>query len=57
MHMKIRKSFLLYWQGGRHGRHFPPRTRLLDSPSRKLRLAEFAISNLYVDKVDEDNWS
>lgn len=23
-------------------------------PSRKLQLAEFAISNLYVDKVDED---
>ena len=30
--------------------------KLLDSPSRKLQLAEFAISNLYVDKVDEDNW-
>ncbi|WP_072531396.1 S41 family peptidase [Bacteroides ilei] len=28
--------------------------RLLDSPSRKLQLAEFAIANLYVDKVDED---
>lgn len=28
--------------------------KLLNSPSRKLQLAEFAISNLYVDKVDED---
>ena len=28
--------------------------KLLDSPSRKLQLAEFAIANLYVDKVDED---
>lgn len=27
--------------------------KLLDSPARKLQLAEFAISNLYVDKVDE----
>ena len=27
--------------------------KLLNSPSRKLQLAEFAISNLYVDKVDE----
>ena len=24
------------------------------SPSRKLQIAEFAISNLYVDQVDED---
>lgn len=29
-------------------------SKLLNSPSRKLQLAEFAISNLYVDKVDED---
>lgn len=28
--------------------------KLLNSPSRKLQLAEFAISNLYVDKVDEN---
>lgn len=28
--------------------------KVLNSPSRKLQLAEFAISNLYVDKVDED---
>ena len=27
--------------------------KLLDSPVRKLQLAEFAIANLYVDKVDE----
>lgn len=27
--------------------------KLLNSPARKLQLAEFAISNLYVDKVDE----
>lgn len=27
--------------------------KLLNSPSRKLQLAEFAISNLYVDAVDE----
>ena len=27
--------------------------KLLNSPSRKLQLAEFAIANLYVDKVDE----
>lgn len=27
--------------------------KMLNSPSRKLQLAEFAISNLYVDKVDE----
>lgn len=27
--------------------------KLLDSPARKLQLAEFAIANLYVDKVDE----
>ena len=27
--------------------------KVLNSPSRKLQLAEFAISNLYVDKVDE----
>ena len=32
----------------------PAQNKLLDSPSRKLQLAEFAISNLYVDKVDED---
>lgn len=28
--------------------------KILNSPSRKLQLAEFAISNLYVDKVDEN---
>ena len=28
--------------------------KLLNSPSRKLQLAEFAIANLYVDEVDED---
>lgn len=28
--------------------------KVLNSPSRKLQLAEFAISNLYVDKVDEN---
>ena len=28
--------------------------RLLNSPARKLQLAEFAIANLYVDDVDED---
>ena len=28
-------------------------TNKLNSPSRKLQLAEFAIANLYVDKVDE----
>ncbi|WP_300727139.1 S41 family peptidase [uncultured Bacteroides sp.] len=27
--------------------------KLLDTPSRKLQLAEFAIANLYVDEVDE----
>lgn len=27
---------------------------MLNSPSRKLQLAEFAISNLYVDQVDEN---
>ena len=27
--------------------------RLMDSPARKLQLAEFAIANLYVDPVDE----
>ena len=34
--------------------NLPAQNKLLDSPSRKLQLAEFAISNLYVDKVDED---
>ena len=29
--------------------------KVLNSPSRKLQLAEFAIANLYVDKVDENN--
>ena len=29
------------------------RKSLVDSPARKLQLAEFAIANLYVDKVDE----
>ena len=38
---------------------FPTQTvsaqnKVLNSPSRKLQLAEFAIANLYVDKVDED---
>ena len=28
--------------------------KLFNSPSRKLQLAEFAIANLYVDEVDED---
>ena len=28
--------------------------KLLNSPARKLQLAEFAIANLYVDNVDED---
>jgi len=28
--------------------------KLLNSPARKLQLAEFAIANLYVDDVDED---
>lgn len=28
--------------------------KILNSPSRKLQLAEFAISNLYVDQVDEN---
>lgn len=28
--------------------------KLSDSPSRKLQMAEFAIANLYVDKVDEN---
>ena len=28
--------------------------KVLNSPSRKLQLAEFAIANLYVDKVDEN---
>lgn len=28
-------------------------SKLLNSPARKLQMAEFAISNLYVDKVDE----
>ena len=32
--------------------NLPAQNKLLDSPSRKLQLAEFAISNLYVDKVD-----
>ena len=27
--------------------------KFLNSPARKLQLAEFAIANLYVDKVDE----
>ena len=35
-------------------KNLPAQNKLLDSPSRKLQLAEFAISNLYVDKVDED---
>lgn len=28
--------------------------KILNSPARKLQLAEFAIANLYVDDVDED---
>ena len=28
--------------------------KLLNSPSRKLQLAEFAIANLYVDEVNEN---
>ena len=28
--------------------------KLLNSPARKLQLAEFAIANLYVDDVDDD---
>ena len=28
--------------------------KLLNSPARKLQLAEFAIANLYVDDVDEE---
>ena len=41
-------SCFLFWGMG------ISQNKLLDSPSRKLQLAEFAIANLYVDKVDED---
>ena len=30
-------------------------TNKFNSPARKLQLAEFAIANLYVNKVDEGN--
>ena len=52
--MKIRKHVWIFLCGLAVWTVLPAQNRLLDSPSRKLQLAEFAISNLYVDKVDED---
>ena len=54
MHMKIRKYLFVLLAGCAAWTALPAQNKLLDSPSRKLQLAEFAISNLYVDKVDED---
>ena len=54
MHMKIRKYVFALLAGWSAWTALPAQNKLLDSPSRKLQLAEFAISNLYVDKVDED---
>ena len=54
MHMKIRKYLFALLAGCAAWTALPAQNKLLDSPSRKLQLAEFAISNLYVDKVDED---
>ena len=54
MHMKIRKYLFALLAGCAAWTSLPAQNKLLDSPSRKLQLAEFAISNLYVDKVDED---
>lgn len=31
-------------------------SKFLNSPARKLQLAEFAIANLYVDEVNEESW-
>ena len=52
--MKIRKYILTCFCGLAVWTALSAQNKLLDSPSRKLQLAEFAISNLYVDKVDED---
>ena len=52
--MKIRKYLFALLAGCAAWTALPAQNKLLDSPSRKLQLAEFAISNLYVDKVDED---
>lgn len=52
--MKIRKYVFALLAGWSAWTALPAQNKLLDSPSRKLQLAEFAISNLYVDKVDED---
>ena len=49
MHMKIRKYLLALLAGCAAWTALPAQNKLLDSPSRKLQLAEFAISNLYVD--------
>ena len=54
MHMKIRKYLFALLAGCAAWTALPAQNKLLDSPSRKLQLAEFAISNLYVDKVDEE---
>ena len=54
MHMKIRKYLFALLAGCAAWTALPAQNKLLDSPSRKLQLAEFAISSLYVDKVDED---
>ena len=54
MHMKIRKYVFALLAGWSAWTALPCQNKLLDSPSRKLQAAEFAISNLYVDKVDED---
>lgn len=54
MHMKIRKYLFALLAGCAAWTALLAQNKLLDSPSRKLQLAEFAISNLYVDKVDED---
>ena len=54
MHMKIRKYLFVLLAGCAAWSALPAQNKLLDSPSRKLQLAEFAISNLYVDTVDED---
>lgn len=52
--MKIRKHVWMFFCGLAVCTALSAQNKLLDSPSRKLQLAEFAISNLYVDKVDED---
>ena len=53
MHQKKMKYMLVVWMSLFFA-VTSAQNKYLDSPARKLQLAEFAIANLYVDPVEED---